>query len=93
MASISFDAGELDEVIRRAVSAAIERIDSRRPKEAEKVLLTKREAAEAMGVSPATLDRLRAKGLPAVKLDGLVLFRPEALRSWAAEQESLSSGG
>ena len=54
----------------------------------KRVLLTKREAAKALGVSEATVDRLRKKGLPCVKMEGAVLFRPEALREWAAHNET-----
>ena len=53
-----------------------------------RILLNKKEAAEALGVSSSTIDRLRqTAGLPSVKLDGLVLFRPEALREWAEKNE------
>ena len=46
-----------------------------------------------MGVSPSTLDRLRREaGLPAVKLDGLVLFRPASLDAWAAARETEGAG-
>lgn len=94
MASLVFDAGEFDEMISKAVDATVRRIEERQPKDAAgRVLLTKQEAAEALGVSQATVDRLRKAGLPAVKLDGKVLFRPEGLRAWAAAQESVSSGG
>ncbi len=59
------------------------------------VLLSKREAARALGISCATLDRLVARGeLPSVKVSegrsGRRLFRPEALARWAAEKERLN---
>ena len=93
MASLVFDAGEFDEMISKAVDATVRRIEERQPKDAAgRVLLTKQEAAEALGVSQATVDRLRKAGLPAVKLDGKVLFRPEGLRAWAAAQESVNGG-
>ena len=93
MASFVFDMSELDDVISKAVDATVRRIAARQPKDAAgRVLLTKQEAADALGVSPATLDRLRKAGLPAVKLDGKVLFRPEGLRAWAAAQESVNGG-
>ena len=53
-------------------------------------------AAEArqrlrMSVSVSTVDRWRKEaGLPCVKIDGAVLFSPEALREWAAARESQS---
>ena len=38
---------------------------------------------------PLDVDRWRREeGLPFVKVDGLVLFRPEALREWAAQKEA-----
>ena len=93
MASLIFDTSELDEVILRAIEATERRIAARQPKDtAGRVLWTKKEAADALGVSPATLDRLRKAGLPAVKLDGKVLFRPKGLRAWAAAQESVNGG-
>lgn len=93
MASFVFDMSELEEVVERTVAAVVRRIEERQPKDAAgRVLLTKKEAAEALGVSPATIDRLRKAGLPAVKLDGLVLFRPEGLKTWAAQQESVNGG-
>jgi excisionase family DNA binding protein len=94
VASFVFDMSELEEVVERTVAAVVRRNEERQPKDAAgRVLLTKKEAAEALGVSPATIDRLRKAGLPAVKLDGKVLFRPEGLRAWAAAQESVLSGG
>lgn len=86
--NIHIDPETFRPVIDQAVDAAIRRIAAERPKDRTgKVLLTKPEAAEVMGVSPSTLDRWRKAGLPTVKLDGLVLFRPEALRAWAEAQE------
>jgi excisionase family DNA binding protein len=86
---IEFDRDELRPLIQLAVDEAIERMrEERLSDHAGRVLLNKREAAEALGVSQSTLDRLRREaGLPSVKLDGLVLFRPEALQQWAAEKE------
>lgn len=89
------DPSEFREVIEKAVEVTVRRMRDESPKDADgRILLTKAEAAEALGVSPATVDRLRKAGLPAVKLDSLVLFRPEALRSWAAANEtSVGNGG
>jgi excisionase family DNA binding protein len=86
---IEFDRDELRPLIQLAVDEAIERMrEERLSDHAGRVLLNKREAAEALVVSQSTLDRLRREaGLPSVKLDGLVLFRPEALQQWAAEKE------
>lgn len=88
------DPSEFREVIEKAVEVTVRRMRDESPKDADgRILLTKAEAAEALGVSPATVDRLRKAGLPAVKLDSLVLFRPEALRSWAAENEVSNGNG
>ncbi len=86
--NLRIDAVEFREVIDAAVSEAIHRLDAQRPRDAAgRVLLTKREAAEALGVSEATVDRLRKSDLPCVKLDGRAMFRPEALETWAAAKE------
>lgn len=89
MPNIHFDPSEFSSIVDMAVEAAVRRLQNERPGgEARRILLNKKEAAAALGVSPSTLDRLRREGgLPSVKLDGLVLFRPEALRKWAAENE------
>jgi len=90
---IQFDHEELRPLVELAVEAAVRRLLAERPAEKEgRVLLSKRQAAEALGVSPSTLDRLRRDaGLPCVKLDGLVLFRPESLRAWALAREGDST--
>ena len=88
---IHLDAETLQPIIEAAVEAAIRRLQAERhTDDAGKVLLTKAETAQALGVSPSTLDRLRRDaGLPCVKLNnGLVLFRPESLRAWAASKEA-----
>ena len=89
---IQFDQDTLRPMVQLAVAEALERMEAERAKlivEDRRVLLTKAEAARALGVSPSTLDRLRREaGLPAVKLDGLVLFRPASLDAWAAARES-----
>ena len=89
---IEFDHETLRPLVHLAVAEALERMEADRAKfidEGRRVLLTKAEAARALGVSPSTLDRLRREaGLPAVKLDGLVLFRPASLDAWAAARET-----
>ena len=84
------DAETLQPIIQAAVDAAVRRLQAERhTDDAGRILLTKVEAAKALAVSPATLDRLRRDaGLPAVKLDGLVLFRPASLDAWAAARET-----
>lgn len=95
MASVVFDTSEFDGLIQKAVDVAIQRMKDERPKdEAGTILWDKREAAKRLGVSVSTLDRLRNQGLPAVKIDGKVLFRPKSLDCWAASNESpLGNGG
>ena len=89
---IQFDEDALRPLVHLAVAEALDRMEAERAKlidEGRRVLLTKTEAARALGVSPSTLDRLRREaGLPAVKLDGLVLFRPTSLDAWAAARET-----
>ena len=89
---IEFDQDTLRPIVQLAVAAALERMEEERARpidEGGRVLLTKTEAARALGVSPSTLDRLRREaGLPAVKLDGLVLFRPASLDAWAVARET-----
>ena len=91
MVSVVFDASELDGLIQRAVEAAIQRMEEKRPKDDEGAILWDRPtAADKLGVSTTTLDRLRkTAGLPAVKLDGKVLFSPTSLASWAAQHEQI----
>lgn len=89
MSSIHLDPNDFQPIIESAVETALRRLQAERPTDStgSKVLLTKREAANALGVSQATVDRLRKAGLPCVKLDGRAMFRPEALRSWTEERE------
>ena len=92
--NLHFDPAEFSDVIQAAVDAAVRRLQAERhTDDAGKVLLTKAEAAQALGVSPSTLDRLRRDAaLPSVKLNnGLVLFRPESLKAWAEKKENTSS--
>lgn len=86
--NLHLDPADFAPLIDAAVDAAIRRLDAQRPRDgAGRVLVNKREAAEVLGVSEATVDRLRKAGLPCVKLDGKVLFRPAALEAWAAARE------
>ncbi len=86
---LDLDPSEFRDVIDRAVDQAVRRLESERPHdELGRVLLTKKEATDVMGVSQATVDRLRRDGgLPYVKLHGLVMFRPKALHAWAEARE------
>ena len=92
--NLHLDPAEFREVIDAAVSEAVRRLQTERHTDgAGRILLSKAEAAQALGVSPSTLDRLRRDaGLPAVKLDGLVLFRPASLDEWAAAREAGEAG-
>lgn len=92
--SLNVDPSDFKEVIQLTVKEAIQEAEARRFKDATgQILLSKAEAAKALAVSEATIDRLRAKGLPSVKLDGRVMFRPEALRRWAKESETVVGNG
>lgn len=88
--TLDLDPAEFAPIIREAVTQAINELQAEQPADDNgKLLLDKRAAAEALSVSPSTVDRLRRDdGLPYLKLNGLVLFRPEALRAWAAEKET-----
>ncbi len=90
MTRILLDPADFAGVIDAAVEAMAQRLESTRTTDsANQILHTKRQAAEALGVSEATVDRWRAEaGLPFVKIDGKVLFRPSALEAWAAARES-----
>ena len=90
MTRILLDPADFAGVIDAAVEAMAQRLESTRPTDAAgHILLTKRQAAEALGVSEGTVDRWRAEAaLPAVKIHGKVLFRPAALEEWAIARES-----
>jgi excisionase family DNA binding protein len=90
MSRILLNPSDFSPVIEEAVNAAVRRLEADRPTDAAgQILLTKRQAAEALGVSEGTVDRWRSEaGLPFVKIDGKVLFRPSALEAWAAERET-----
>lgn len=87
---VSIDPAEFSDVIQAAVDAAVQGFDATRTTDAAgRIFLIKRQAAKALGVSEATVDRWRAEaGLPFVKIHGKVLFRLSALESWAATRES-----
>ena len=87
--NLHFDPAEFAPIIEAAVEAAFQRVQNERSGDGDgKILLNKSEAAEALGVSVSTVDRLRRDaGLPVVKLEGLVMFRPEALKQWARDKE------
>jgi excisionase family DNA binding protein len=90
MASVVFDADEVRPVIEKAVDEAVRWLRDENPKDdSGRILLTKREAAATLGVSEATVDRLRKeKGLPCVKLDGRAMFRSSNLGQWALGMEA-----
>ncbi len=90
MTRIHLDPADFRVVIDQAVDAAVAKLGSARPRDsAGRVLITKRQAAELLGVSEGTVDRWRSEaGLPFVKIDGKVLFRPSTLETWAADRET-----
>lgn len=90
MTRLHIEVSDFSPLIESAVETAVRRLQAERPKDANgRILLTKREAAQALGVSEATIDRWRVShGLPHLKLEnGKPMFRPEALRQWAANRE------
>lgn len=89
MASVVFEADELRSVVDMAVEAAVRRMRDEQPQdEVGAILWDKRTAAKRIGVSVSTLDRLRDRGLPCIKVEGKVLFRPSSLDAWAAQNET-----
>jgi excisionase family DNA binding protein len=49
--------------------------------------LSKDKAAEILGVSRATIDRLRKKGLPSYKIGGLIKFDEDEVKEWFKKQK------
>lgn len=90
MSRLLLDPADFAGVIDTAVEAMAQRLESTRPTDsAGHILMSKRQAAAALGVSEATVDRWRAEAaLPFVKIDGKVLFRPASLDEWAKARES-----
>lgn len=58
------------------------------PTESDPVLIDIHGAAKLLSVCSRTIQTLAAeRGLPSVRIGRRLLFRPESLRQWAAEQE------
>lgn len=56
----------------------------------EKMLLTKREAAEALNISEKTLDRLKmAKKIRSINIGVRVYYSPDELRAFITKEGSL----
>ena len=93
MTRLLLDPAEFSDVIQAAVDAAVRRLLAERATtEPDKILVDKPGAGDVLSVSVSTVDRWRREeGLPFVKLNGLVMFRPEALRDWAASKERTDS--
>ncbi len=91
MTHISLDPRDFRELIDQAVDAALCRLQAERHRDqAGRLLLGKREAAESLGMSISSLDRITFPrgSLRAVRLDGRVLYSLDSLRAWIAERES-----
>ena len=56
-------------------------------------LLTKAELAEALTISPSSVDRLRAKGLPTVHVGHRVAFDWDASLEWLQQHGYPGQGG
>jgi predicted DNA-binding transcriptional regulator AlpA len=95
MPDIRIDPAEFRPVIDQAINAAIRRLREERPGGPERLLLGKPEAAESLGVSLATLDRLTAPrgDLRPVRLDGRVLFARSELERWASARMAREQEG
>ena len=56
-----------------------------------RVALRPAEAANALGVSPRTLQTWTRRGIiPSMKIDGVVLYSVDALREWLASAATAS---
>ncbi|MDZ7620756.1 MAG: helix-turn-helix domain-containing protein [Patescibacteria group bacterium] len=95
MINLQIPPDAFDDVIRRAVEATVRRLREERPGGPERLLLGKPEAAEMLGVSLATLDRLTAPrgDLRPVRLDGRVLFAKSELERWASARMAREQEG
>ncbi|WP_125705513.1 helix-turn-helix transcriptional regulator [Lacticaseibacillus daqingensis] len=49
--------------------------------------LQRKDAAEMIGVSVSTLDKLTAQGMPCVVIDGLKLWRRASVDQWLLKHE------
>lgn len=61
----------------------------------EKLLLTRKEAAQALNISTDTLDRLReSQDIQAVNIGSLVYFSPDELKAFLSKRGgSISTSG
>lgn len=58
-----------------------------------RITLRLQEAADALGISISTLDRLtKAGAIPRFKEGNVVLYRVASLEAWAARREALEGG-
>jgi excisionase family DNA binding protein len=58
-----------------------------------RITLRPQEAADALGISLSTLERLtKAREIPRFKEGNVVLYRVASLEAWAARRESLERG-
>lgn len=56
----------------------------------ERLLWTRQETAESLGISQRTLDRMReADRIPSVRVGGRVMFDPIDIRKWIDSQKEL----
>lgn len=70
---------ELESLVGKAVSAALYL------RSTEPVLVDKQALAQLLSCSPTHVDHLRKKGMPTIRLGGVVRFEPAKVLSWLRE--------
>lgn len=83
--AFTLTAAQLETIVRRAVSDALE---AERPAVPRPALLDRNGIAEALGCSASQVDKLRAKGMPSVRLGEVPRFELEPCLAWLREQGS-----
>jgi excisionase family DNA binding protein len=72
-------------------SKAIYRSESSGP--VARITLRPQEAADALGISLSTLERLtKAREIPRIKEGNVVLYRVASLEAWAARRDGFDGG-
>ena len=93
MGNISFDSSELMPVIENVVDVMFQKLAlSQDCQNSEKLVVSRKQAAEMLDISISTLDRLVLdKELKSIKLKGRVLFSTAELQRWVHLKESESA--
>ena len=63
-------------------------LNNEEPNKHDRLSVRPREAAELLGISPSSLDRLvRDEAIPCFKVRGMRRFSTESLKNWVRQQE------